>query len=309
MYSIALHGGAGVIEPHMLTSVKETAYKNALNKALQIGKNILVKGGSSLDAVTQTVMSLENCPLFNAGRGAVFNSQGKHEMDASLMNGKDVSAGAVGAIVGVKNPIALCKSIMEKSEHVYLSGEGALEFAKNVGAEIMDEDYFFDQFRYDQFLAAQKSGNVQLDHAKNPLDEKKYGTVGAVALDVAGNLAAATSTGGMTNKKFGRVGDTPIIGAGTYANNNTCAVSATGHGEYFIRAVVAYDISCLMEYKGFSLQQACDEVVKNKLVKLEGEGGVIAIDPKGNIELCFNSSGMYRASASQSQNDYVAIYG
>ena len=310
MYTIALHGGAGVIEPHMLTSDKETAYKNALNKALQIGTSILQNGGTSLDAVTKTVMSLEDCPLFNAGKGAVFNSQGKHEMDASIMNGKDLDAGAVGAITSVKNPILLCRNIMEQSEHVYLSGDGALEFAKNIGSEIMTVDYFFDQFRYDQFLAAQKEGKVQLDHTTtNPLNEKKFGTVGAVALDEHGNLAAATSTGGMTNKKFGRVGDTPIIGSGTYANNNTCAVSATGHGEYFIRAVVAYDISCLMEYKGFSLHEACNEVVKNKLVKLEGEGGVIAVDTKGNIELCFNSSGMYRASANAAGEVLTAIYG
>ena len=309
MYSIALHGGAGVIEPNILTSEKETAYKNALNEALQIGKSILKDGGSSLDAVTRTVMSLEDCPLFNAGKGAVFNSQGKHEMDASVMNGKDLSAGAIGAITGVKNPILLCNKVMQHSEHVYLSGEGALEFAKQVGAEIMKDDYFFDQFRYDQFQQAQKAGTVQLDHAMNPLNEKKFGTVGAVALDENGNLAAATSTGGMTNKKFGRVGDTPIIGSGTYANNNTCAVSATGHGEYFIRAVVAHDISCLIEYKGLSLKEACDEVVKNKLLKLKGEGGVIAIDPNGNIELCFNSSGMYRASANSAGDEIIAIYG
>jgi len=309
MYSIALHGGAGVIEPNMLTPEKETAYKNALNEALQIGKSILKNGGTSLEAATQSVASLEDCPLFNAGKGAVFNSEGKHEMDASLMNGKDLSAGAIGAVVGVKNPILLCKNVMERSEHVYLSGEGALEFAKQVGAEIKSEDYFFDQVRYDQFLEAKKVGSVQLDHAKSPLNEKKFGTVGAVAFDDQGNLAAATSTGGMTNKKFGRVGDTPIIGSGTYANNKTCAVSATGHGEYFIRAVVAHDISCLMEYKNLSLKDACDEVVKNKLVQLKGEGGVIAIDKEGNIELCFNSSGMYRASAKSTGDDLIAIYG
>ncbi len=308
MYSIALHGGAGVIEPNMLTAQKEMVYKNALNEALQIGKSILKNGGTSLEAVTKTVMSLEDCPLFNAGRGAVFNSQGKHEMDASIMNGQDLTAGAVAAISEVKNPILLAKNIMEQSEHVYLSGEGALLFAKNIGSELKDEKYFFDQFRYDQFLAAQETGNVQLDHAKNPLNEKKFGTVCAVALDLKGNIAAATSTGGMTNKKFGRVGDTPIIGAGTYSNNNTCAVSATGHGEYFIRAVVAYDISCLMEYKGLSLKDACDEVVKNKLVKLKGEGGVIAVDGKGNIELCFNSSGMYRASSNYLDEDLIAIF-
>ena len=309
MYSIALHGGAGVIEPHMLTSEKEVAYKKALEEALRIGKKILVNGGSSLEAVTQTVMSLEDCPLFNAGRGAVFNSDGKHEMDASLMDGSNLEAGAVGAIRSVKNPIALCKKVMKESEHVYLSGNGALEFAKQVGAELKDDDYFFNQFRYDQFLDAKQAGTVQLDHSTNPLNEKKYGTVGAVALDANGNLASATSTGGMTNKKFGRVGDTPIIGAGTYANNNTCAVSATGHGEYFIRAVVAYDISCLMEYNGMSLREACHEVVKNKLVKLQGEGGVIAIDAKGQIELCFNSPGMYRASARHTGEDLIAIYG
>lgn len=309
MYSIALHGGAGVIEPNMLTTEKEAAYKQALNEALQIGKSILEQGGSSIEAVTKTVMSLEDCPLFNAGRGAVFNSQGKHEMDASIMNGLDKTAGAVAALSGVKNPILLAKNVMEQSEHVYLSGDGALEFAKNIQSELKEDAYFFDQFRYDQFLQAQKLGSIQLDHAKNPLDEKKFGTVGAVALDSLGNLAAATSTGGMTNKKFGRVGDTPIIGAGTYANNNTCAVSATGHGEFFIRAVVAHDISCLMEYKGYSLKEACDEVVKNKLVKLKGEGGVIAIDAKGHIELSFNSSGMYRASANHASEDLIAIYG
>ena len=308
MYSIALHGGAGVIEPDMLTSEKETAYKTALQEALAIGKAILQAGGTSLEAVTKTVMSLEDCPLFNAGKGAVFNSQGKYEMDASIMNGMDKTAGAVAAVEGVKNPILLAKNIMEQSEHVYLSGDGALEFAKNINSELKDKEYFFDQFRYDQFLAAQKEGTVQLDHSKGQLDEKKFGTVGAVALDQDGNLAAATSTGGMTNKKFGRVGDTPIIGSGTYANNNTCAISATGHGEYFIRAVVAHDISCLMEYKGLSLKEACDEVVKNKLVKLEGEGGVIAVDGKGNIELCFNTSGMYRASTNHLDEELIAIY-
>lgn len=308
MYSIALHGGAGVIEPNMLSSEKETAYKNALEEAMQIGKIILQHGGSSLEAVTKTVMSLEDCPLFNAGKGSVFNSQGRHEMDAAIMNGEDLTAGAVASLEQVKNPILLAKNIMEQSEHVYLSGEGALQFAKNIGSDLKDDQYFFDQFRYDQFREAQKTGNVQLDHSTNPINEKKYGTVGAVALDAHGNLAAATSTGGMTNKKFGRVGDTPIIGAGTYANNNTCAISATGHGEYFIRAVVAHDISCLMEYKGFSLKEACDEVIKNKLVKLNGEGGVIAVDSKGIIELSFNCSGMYRASANHLGQELVAIF-
>ncbi len=308
MFSIALHGGAGVIEPDMLTTEKEHAYKTALQEALYIGRAILQDGGTSLEAVTRTVMSLEDCPLFNAGKGAVFNSQGKHEMDASIMNGINKSAGAIAAVEGVKNPILLAKNVMEQSEHVYLSGEGALEFAKGIQTELRDQDYFFDQFRYDQFLEAQKTGSIQLDHSKGALDEKKFGTVGAVALDEAGNLAAATSTGGMTNKKFGRVGDTPIIGSGTYAYNKTCAVSATGHGEYFIRAVVAHDISCLMEYKGLSLKEACREVVQNKLVEIKGEGGVVAVDTKGNIELCFNTSGMYRASTNHLGEEVIAIY-
>ncbi len=308
MFSIALHGGAGVIEPGLLSTAEELHYMSALQEALQIGKDILQHGGSSLEAVTKTVMHLEDCPLFNAGKGAVFNSEGKHEMDASIMVGSDKSAGAVAAVHGIKNPILLAKSVMEVSEHVYLSGEGAMQFASKVGCQFEAPDYFFDAFRYQQFIQAQASGNIQLDHAKNPLDEKKFGTVGAVAIDQYGDLAAATSTGGMTNKRFGRVGDTPIIGAGTYADNSSCAVSATGHGEFFIRAVVAHDIACLMQYKNYPLQAACDEVIKNKLVKMKGEGGVIAIDFEGNICLCFNTSGMYRASASHNGEDYVAIY-
>jgi beta-aspartyl-peptidase (threonine type) len=309
-YAIALHGGAGTILRSHLTPEKELAYKTALGEALEVGESILKKGGNALDAIEQTVISLENCPLFNAGKGAVFTYDGKHEMDASIMSGIDLSAGAVSGINHVKNPVKLARAIMEKTEHVYLSGNGALEFAHKIKAELENDDYFYVQMRHDQWKEAQKSDGVFLDHnlQQNENGEKKFGTVGAVALDVHGNLAAATSTGGMTNKKFGRVGDSPIIGAGTYANNATCAISCTGHGEFFIRSIVAYDISCLMEYAGLSLKQACDKVVKDKLVKIGGEGGLVAVDKFGNIELSFNSEGMYRAMKTSESDAYVGIY-
>ena len=295
-FSIAIHGGAGTILPALMTPQKELAYRTALNEAIRLGSNILEKGGSSLDAVEAAVVSLENFPLFNAGKGAVFTHKGTHEMDASIMSGLNLNAGAVSGVSKVKNPISLARLVMEKSGHVYLSGQEAEIFASNNGLPIESDNYFYTDERYKQWQDVKDSDTYQLDHTdKSEQGEKKFGTVGAVALDLHGNLAAATSTGGMTNKKFGRVGDTPIIGAGTYANNHTCAISCTGHGEYFIRAVVAYDISCLMEYKGLSLKQACDFVVKEKLVKMGGEGGLIAIDKIGNIELPFNSDGMYRA--------------
>ena len=309
-YAIALHGGAGTILRTQLTPEKETAYKNALKTALDAGEKILKKGGNSLDAVEATVISLENCPLFNAGKGAVFTQNGKHEMDASIMNGFDLSAGAVSGVDRVKNPVKLARAVMEKSEHVFLSGSGAMQFAEKIHAELEDDDYFFVEMRYQQFQEALKSDGVFLDHNINHNEngEKKFGTVGAVALDIHGNLAAATSTGGMTNKKFGRVGDSPVIGAGTYANNNTCAISCTGHGEFFLRSVVAYDISCLMEYAGMNLKQACDKVVKDKLVKIGGEGGLIAVDKFGNIELSFNSEGMYRAMKTHDSDSFIGIY-
>ena len=309
-YAIALHGGAGTILRSHLTPEKELAYKNALNEALETGESILKKGGSALDAVERTVISLENCPLFNAGKGAVFTHEGKHEMDASIMNGIDLSAGAVSGINHVKNPVKLARAIMEQTEHVYLSGVGALQFAKKINAELETDDYFYVQMRHDQWKEAQKSDGIFLDHniQQNENGEKKFGTVGAVALDLHGNLAASTSTGGMTNKKFGRVGDSPIIGAGTYANNATCAISCTGHGEFFIRSIVAYDISCLMEYAGLTLKQACDKVVKDKLVKIGGEGGLVAVDKFGNIELSFNSEGMYRAMKTSESDSFIGIY-
>jgi beta-aspartyl-peptidase (threonine type) len=290
---IAVHGGAGTILRSHMNVEKEKQYLNGLENALKTGHSILEKGGSSVDAVQAAVMSLENFPLFNAGRGAVFTHIGTHEMDASIMDGKTLEAGAVCGISNVQNPVHLARVIKEHSGHVLLCGKDAEAFAKKMNLPFQSDDYFYEESRFKQWQQIKDTDYYELDHTDTK-DEKKFGTVGAVALDVQGNLAAATSTGGMTNKRYGRIGDTPIIGAGTYANNRTCAISCTGHGEYFIRAVVAYDISCLMEYKGHTLKQACDYVVKDKLVKMGGEGGLIAIDKDGNIELPFNSDGMYR---------------
>lgn len=305
-YAIAIHGGAGTILKSTMTAEKELAYKNALQDAINAGEAVLKKEGRALDAVEMAIRSLEDNPLFNAGRGAVFTNEGKNEMDASLMNGKDLAAGGVAGVTHIKNPISLARGVMDKSDHVLLTGAGAIEFAKKINAEFADDAYFFVQMRYDQLEAAKKENKVVMDHTEDK--EKKFGTVGAVALDVHGDIAAGTSTGGMTNKKFGRVGDSPIIGAGTYANNKTCAISCTGHGEFFIKSVVAYDISCLMEYKGLSLKEACHIVVMDKLVKIGGEGGLIALDAKGNIELPFNSEGMYRASKKSGEEIFIGIY-
>lgn len=309
-YALAIHGGAGTILKSTMTPEKELAYKNGLQDAIEAGESILKSGGSAFDAVETAIIKLENNPLFNAGKGAVFTNNGTHEMDASIMNGKDLMAGAIAGVQGVKNPIALARAVMEQSEHVLLTGNGAMEFAKKVNAQFENEDYFFVQLRYDQLQQAKQSNSMILDHTEDKIEhgEKKFGTVGCVALDLNGNLAAGTSTGGMTNKKFGRVGDSSIIGAGTYANNNTCAISCTGHGELFMRSVVAYDISCLMEYKNLSLKEACDIVVMDKLVKIGGEGGLIALDAKGNIVLPFNSEGMYRASKKQNEDIFIGIY-
>ena len=306
-YSLALHGGAGTITRASLTEEKEKAYTAALLAALTLGETVLKKGGTAMDAVTQTIISLEDCPLFNAGKGAVFTADGLHEMDAAVMRGENLEAGAVAGVQLIKNPILLAKEIMEHSDHVLLSGRGAEEFAKQQKLIFETEEYFFDEYRFQQLREAIHEGKIVLDHTETT-ENKKFGTVGAVAKDVHGNLAAGTSTGGMTNKKFNRIGDSPIIGSGTYANNATCAISCTGHGEYFIRAVVAYDVSCLMEYKGLSLQAACEVVVMDKLVKLGGEGGLIAVDAAGNISLVFNSEGMYRAWNEKNTANNIAIY-
>ena len=302
--ALALHGGAGTILRSNITAEQESAYRAGLHAALTAGWELLVQGAAALDAVTETVRLLEDCPLFNAGRGAVFTHEGVHEMDASIMCGRTLAAGSVAAVRNVRNPIALARAVMDRSEHLFLAGSGAEEFAREQGIAFEPDEYFHDEYRYSQLLAARAQDRVQLDHA----DEKKYGTVGAVALDSAGDLAAATSTGGMTNKRYGRIGDTPIIGAGTYANNRTCAISCTGHGEYFIRAVVAYDISCLMEYRGMTLAEASDLVVNQKLRTMGGEGGLIAVDAAGNIAMPFNSEGMYRGSVSSAQAATVKIF-
>ncbi len=291
-FGIAIHGGAGTIDQSEMTAEKELAYKTALKEALEAGHTALSEGKSALDAVELAVNSLENCPLFNAGKGAVFCADGGFELDASIMFGKDLTAGAVAGVKNIANPISLARKVMERTGHVMLAGQGALDFAKSIGIRQETDEYFFTQQRYDQWQALVGTTEVALDHGSSTT--KPIGTVGAVAYDSEGNIAAATSTGGMTNKQFGRIGDTPVIGSGTYANNKTCAVSCTGHGEYFLRSVVAYDISCLMEYGGFSLEEACNKVCLEKLVKIGGEGGLIAVDAKGNICLPFNSPGMYR---------------
>ncbi len=301
--SIAIHGGAGTILRSSMTPELQAQYELGLRQARDAGYVVLERGGSSVDAVEVAVAALEDLPLFNAGRGAVFNNVGKHEMDACIMRGDTREAGAVCGVAGVKNPVKLARAVMERSGHVLLSGQGAEEFGRAQGMEFAGEAYFYTQQRYDQWQQALKEDRVQLDHS-----DKKFGTVGAVALDAFGNLAAATSTGGMTNKKFGRVGDSPVPGAGTYANNATCAISCTGHGELFLRSVVAHDISCLMEYKGLSLQEACDMVVHDKLVKIGGEGGLAAVDTKGRIAMPFNSEGMYRACRSADGTDLILIY-
>jgi beta-aspartyl-peptidase (threonine type) len=316
--TLAIHGGAGTILKSMLTPALEIQYHQALEDALTAGYGVLERKGSALDAVVASVVSLENNELFNAGRGSVFTKKGINEMDAAIMEGQFLQAGAVAGVRNIKNPVVLAKEIMEHSGHVMLSGNGAKEFALNRGIEQAPDEYFFTKYRYDQWIEIRDSDYYQLDHKEDNLKggtpasqaqvEKKFGTVGAVAVDSNGHTAAATSTGGMTNKRFGRIGDSPIPGSGTYANDATCAISCTGHGEYFLRAVVAYDVSCLMEYKGLNLQEACDMVVKDKLVKLGGEGGLIAIDRLGNYSLCYNSEGMYRGVKSSNGDHLVAIY-
>ena len=292
---IAIHGGAGIILKGDLSIEKEKLILEKLDEAISHGYEILKSTGSSTDAVVETIKILENSPLFNAGKGAVFTNQGTIEHDASIMSGENLNAGASTGTMYVKNPITLAHSIMTNSEHVFLSREGAEEFAKLQNLEMVEQEYFFTDFRFNQ-LEKQKN---------NPL---KFGTVGCVAMDINGNLAAGTSTGGMTNKKWGRIGDSPIIGAGTYANNKTCAVSCTGSGEYFMRSVVAYDISALMEYKDLSLKEAVYKVIHKKLPSLGGDGGLIAIDNKGNIVMDFNTPGMYRASINKDGEKNIAIY-
>ncbi|MGG9960796.1 isoaspartyl peptidase/L-asparaginase family protein [Ferruginibacter sp. SUN106] len=310
--SIAIHGGAGTILKEDMTPELEAAYLKGLNDALSAGYAVLEEGGTAVNAVKAAIVILEDNLMFNAGRGSVFTKKGVQEMDAAIMNGKDLTAGAVAAVRNVRNPIELAAEVMLNSNHVFLSGKGANDFAIKQGIKLEPDEFFFSQFRYDQWKAIRDSDNYSLDHTHQGLEElfkdKKFGTVGAVACDGDGNIAAATSTGGMTNKKYGRIGDSPLIGCGTYANNKTCGISCTGHGEPFIRAVAAHDVSCLMEYKGLSLQEAMDEVVNNKLPKMDGEGGMIGVDAAGNVAMVLNSAGMYRGMRNSDGEDYVKIY-
>jgi beta-aspartyl-peptidase (threonine type) len=302
--SLAIQGGAGTIRRAEMSAEREAAYRDGLQQALARGWEILSEGGSALDTVEATVCVLEDIPLFNAGRGAVFTHDERHEMDAAIMSGENLRAGAVAAVGGIKNPIALARRVMDQTEHVLLCGTGAEEFAREAGFEFAPPEYFFTEFRYEQLLEARRENEVRLDHS--PV--KKFGTVGAVACDALGHLAAATSTGGMTNKRFGRIGDTALVGAGTYADDRTCAVSCTGHGEFFMRAVVAYDVACLMKYKGLNLQEACEQTINQTLREMSGEGGLVAVDHLGNVALTFNSEGMYRAWITSESAAQVAIY-
>ncbi len=304
--AIAIHGGAGTLLKGQMTSEKENEYRAALKNALNIGYNLLEQGASSVEAVEKAVIALEDCPLFNAGKGSVFTADETHEMDAAIMEGKSLNAGAVSLIKGIKNPVSLAREVMEKSDHVFLAGEGAMRFAAAQGFNLEEDEYFYDEFRYQQWLEIKDSDKFQLDHSDKK--DSKFGTVGAVACDMEGNVAAATSTGGMTNKRFGRVGDSPMIGAGNYANNKTCAVSCTGSGEFFIRGVVAYDVSSLMEHKGISVVQAANEVINKRLLEIGGDGGLIAVDAAGTIALPFNTEGMYRAYRSSQGQEEIAIY-
>ncbi|MEX0660631.1 MAG: isoaspartyl peptidase/L-asparaginase [Balneolaceae bacterium] len=289
--ALAIHGGSGTA-PNSIRDKRITKiYLDALQEALEAGFYLLKHDHSALETVAKAVSVLEDCELYNAGKGSVFTANGEHEMDAAIMDGKTLEAGAIAGIQGIKNPVLLANDILHHTSFVMLSGSKAMDFAKEQGYEFYPPSYFFTQYRYDQWQAVKGSEKIKLDHSHG---DSTFGTVGAVAVDSNGNLAAATSTGGVTNKKWGRVGDSPLIGAGTYANNKTCAVSCTGYGEYFIRGVVAYDVSSRMEYGGMSLEQAVQEVVHKKLKEMGGEGGLISIDSQGNIYMPFNTEGMYR---------------
>ena len=311
-FSMVIHGGAGTILKEDMTPELEQAYIQGLEEALTAGYAVLEQGGTAVNAIKAAVVVLEDNLLFNAGRGSVFTKKGVQEMDAAIMDGRNLDAGSVAGIRNVRNPIELAAEVMVNSNHVFLSGKGANDFAIKQGIKLEPDEYFFSQFRYDQWKEIRDSDNYSLDHTNKGLEElmkdKKFGTVGAVACDQFGNIAAATSTGGMTNKKCGRIGDSPLIGAGTYANNRTCAISCTGHGEPFICAVAAHDVSCLMEYKGLSLKDAMNEVVNKKLVQMKGEGGMIGVDAAGNVGMIFNSAGMYRAMQSSNGEKKIGIY-
>lgn len=293
-YALVLHGGAGFMSPDHMSDEEQKEYMLALDSALNLGLAVLEKNGNSIDAVESVIRYLEDNSLFNAGKGAVFTHKGVNELDASIMYGADMNAGAVAGVRDIQHPISAARAVMEKSKHVMLSGAGASEFAASLGLEIVDPSYFRTDERMRQLHKA--------------WEKEKHGTVGCVALDKDGNLCAGTSTGGMSNKKYGRIGDSPVIGAGTYANNATCGVSATGHGEYFIRWAVAHDISALMEYRGLEVEEAASLVVEEKLVKVGGAGGVICLDYYGRPAMITNTSGMFRAYGNSAGEHYVAIF-
>lgn len=293
-YVIVIHGGAGNASRTDINEQQQIEYKEKLNEALKIGENILTSGGTCIEAIEKTINFLEDCPLFNAGKGAVFTHEGKNELDASIMQGWDLNAGAVAGVSNIKNPISAAIKVMNESKHVMMSGNGASEFAKQKGIKIVDPEYFYTEDRWKSL--------------QNALKSKKHGTVGCVALDKYGNIAAGTSTGGMTNKQYNRIGDSPIIGAGTYANNKTCAISATGHGEFFIRYTVAHDISALIEYKNMTLNDAAELVINKKLVNAGGAGGIIGVDSKGNVSMSFNTNLMFRAYLKSTGEKEIGIF-
>ncbi len=316
-FVLVIHGGAGAISKKNISAEQEAAYRAKLTEALVAGRSILANKGTALDAIEATINVMEDSPLFNAGKGAVFTHEERNEMDASIMDGRTLNAGAIAGVTRVKNPIGLAREVMENSKHVMLAGTGAEEFAKLRGVELVDPSYFATERRLKQVKRIKaKNAGVVLDHSSekisavgDPIDpDHKFGTVGAVALDVDGNIAAGTSTGGMTNKRWMRIGDAPIIGAGTYASNESCGVSSTGHGEYFIRLSVAYNICAMMEYKGVSLQEAADTVIHDKLTNLGGTGGIVSLDKNGNVAMVFNTEGMYRGYVKGDGEPSVAIY-
>jgi beta-aspartyl-peptidase (threonine type) len=315
-FVLVIHGGAGTILKSQMTPEKEKAYQQGLSDALQKGYDVLSKGGTALDAVEATIKIMEDNPLFNAGKGSVFTNEGKNEMDASIMDGKTLKAGAVAGVTTIKNPITAARAVMDKSGHVMMTGKGAEQFAAQQGCTIVDPSYFFVEDRWKALQRAKADDSLkpfQRDTSKSFLKQPenkdyKYGTVGCVALDVYGDLAAGTSTGGMTNKKFGRIGDSPIIGAGTYANNSTCAISCTGYGEYFMRLVLAKSVSDRMELAHQSLTDAANELIMHKLSDLGGDGGLIAVDKDGNITMPFNTEGMYRAYITSDGKKEIKIY-
>ncbi|WP_299005101.1 isoaspartyl peptidase/L-asparaginase family protein [uncultured Tenacibaculum sp.] len=314
-FAIIIHGGAGTILKKNMTPEKEAAYKAKLEEAVRTGYEILKNGGSSGDAVVKTIQVMEESPLFNAGKGAVFTHEETNELDASFMDGKTLNAGAVAGVKDIKSPIEAARTVITNSDHVMLSGAGASQFAKEQGLEIVDPSYFYTENRFKSLQRIKDKQKTELDHDDKKaafydadIKNSKYGTVGCVALDKDGNITAGTSTGGMTNKRWGRIGDSPIIGSGTYANNKTCGVSSTGWGEYFIRTQVAYDISAQMEYQQKTLKEATKDVIQNKLTKLGGTGGVVALDKNGNMSFEFNTAGMYRASMNDKGDLVVKIY-